>query len=378
MTELTISDWRLLQITMEDIGPFRGPPRTIRFRGVKTEETPDPDPASLFMLLAINGHGKTTILESIHGLFGLLDPTPSGRFADPSAQGRVQLDVRGTWTIDGRTQTVILSMWTGSTTPLVTWTSQVLDTEGQASVWATLGLNRGPGGVVLSDETNELGLTLFRAVQAEIGRPPTALFGLSQEMPTVILFPADRALRAPTTTRVVARPRNWTYQPAQTFGSDGPAWDESIDNLFVWLEWLDDGRIGQLLEYLNERLFQDQDKVLRPPNREDLAAYISTSAGEQHSLMGLSHGERALLQLYVRIVCQMSRNTIILIDEIETHLHSKWMNRLFQALKALLQTNPRLSIVFTTHSRELVRVFDHTLAEPGLIKGGYLVEEGLS
>jgi predicted ATP-dependent endonuclease of OLD family len=32
----------------------------------------------------------------------------------------------------------------------------------------------------------------------------------------------------------------------------------------------------------------------------------------------------------------MTGNTIILIDEIETHLHTKYMNRMFQALKALV------------------------------------------
>lgn len=378
MTDLTISDWRLLEITLDEIGPFRGTPQTIRFRGLATEDNPDPEPASLYMLLARNGHGKTTVLESIHGLFGLLDPSPTGRFVDPAAEGRVQLDVRGTWTIDGKTQTVVLSMWTGSIGPLVTWTPERLDSEGQATAWATLGLNRGPGGLVLNDETNDLGLSLYRAIQVEIGRSPTALFGVSQEMPTVILFPADRTLRAPVGARVVARPNDWTYRPAQFFGSDGPAWEDSIDNLLVWLEWLDDGRIAQLLDYLNDHLFEEKTKAIRSPDRDLLEAFIATDTGGRHPLMGLSHGERAMLQLYVRIVCQMTRNTIILIDEVDTHLHSQWMNRLFQALKRLLQTNPRLSVVFTTHSRELVRVFDHTLVEPGLVKGGYLVEDGLS
>ncbi|WP_292044635.1 MULTISPECIES: AAA family ATPase [unclassified Brevundimonas] len=74
----------------------------------------------------------------------------------------------------------------------------------------------------------------------------------------------------------------------------------------------------------------------------------------------------------------MTGNTIILIDEIETHLHTKYMNRMFQALKALVIGNRRLSIVFTTHNRELIQVFDHLRREPGITKGGDLIEDDKS
>ena len=99
---------------------------------------------------------------------------------------------------------------------------------------------------------------------------------------------------------------------------------------------------------------------------------VSTSTGD-HPLIELSHGERALLQLYVRIACNMTSNTVVLIDEVEMHLHSRWMFRLFEGLKNLLCDVPALSIVFTTHNRELIRVFDHQLKEKGLVKGGYVI-----
>lgn len=54
------------------------------------------------------------------------------------------------------------------------------------------------------------------------------------------------------------------------------------------------------------------------------------------------------------------------------------MNRMFQALKALVIGNRRLSIVFTTHNRELIQVFDHLRREPGITKGGDLIEDDKS
>ena len=127
---------------------------------------------------------------------------------------------------------------------------------------------------------------------------------------------------------------------------------------------------------MNSNVFRDEEKVIRRPQRETLATMVSTKDGE-HSLDELSHGERALLQLYVRTLCHMTSNSVILIDEIENHLHTKWMNSFFGGLKALLRDVPSLAVIFTTHNRELMRVFDHTTVEDGLVKGGYLVERGI-
>lgn len=110
--------------------------------------------------------------------------------------------------------------------------------------------------------------------------------------------------------------------------------------------------------------------------RSELTTYVSTPDG-RHPLAGLSHGERALLQLFLRTAAHMTRNTILLIDEIEIHLHTKWMNRMFQLLKQLLQRIPTLSIVFSTHSRELAGVFDFKRPEAGIVKGGYVISEDL-
>jgi predicted ATP-dependent endonuclease of OLD family len=110
--------------------------------------------------------------------------------------------------------------------------------------------------------------------------------------------------------------------------------------------------------------------------RAELVSYVNTPEG-RHPLNAISHGERALLQLYLRTAAHMSRNTILLIDEVENHLHTRWMNRMFQTLKEMLASIPSLSIVFTTHSRELAEVFDFKRPEPGIVKGGYIIKEGI-
>jgi len=234
----------------------------------------------------------------------------------------------------------------------------------------------GRGGIApnLQDGTSDEALQLYRQIRDQIGLAPTALLGASQMLPTVLFFPADRTVVAPRSAHAIERPRSWGYQPAQTFQSDGPEWRDSIDNLLVWLDWLGDGRLGDLLAYVNPLLFATDEKFLMAPQRETLLTSVRTPNGE-HPLSGLSHGERALLQLFVRVACHMTGNTIVLIDEIETHLHSKWMNRMFQALKSLARSDSRLSIIFTTHNRELIEVFDHTLKEDNLIKGLHLIEE---
>lgn len=202
------------------------------------------------------------------------------------------------------------------------------------------------------------------------------MFGTTLDLPTVLLFPADRMLMAPSDRRAVEAPDNWRYQPAHRFGLDGAVWNGSIENLLVWLTWLEQGDLETITKFVNNHLFPDGEKALMPIDRDALAGVVRTPDGN-HPLNALSHGERSLLQIFLRTAAHMSRNTVILIDEIEMHLHTRWMNRMFQALKELLITIPSLSIVFSTHNRELIQVFDHPTPEPGIVKGGFLITEDM-
>jgi hypothetical protein len=387
MQNITVSDWKLIRLTVDELGPFRNGKREFDFFGIEPGAS-DPfaaGPANIYMVLAKNAYGKTTVLEAIFGLFGLLNEKPNGRFSQFSATGQAQVDIRSTWTIDGVSQDVLLSLWTGSGGPVRTWDQEELDTVAQTRNWAKLGVAMTGQGLSVNSQTNELGALFFEATQRSLGQAPVELFGLSQNLPTVLYFPADRRVVAPAEHYAVTRPDIWGYQPAQVFSSDGPEWGTSIDNVLVWLEWLadrrsdgaGDQRVDDLLDFLNMLIFKDDpSKSITRPQREELRTYVKTRYGV-HSLAALSHGERAMLQILGRTLTHMTSNTIILIDEIEIHLHTRWMNRMFEAMKELLRKYTALTLIFTTHNRELMHVFQHNVKEEGLVKGGHLIESDI-
>lgn len=375
-------DLRLFQVSLENVGPFRDGTEKFRFMGTVALDgegkVTDQAPANLFMFLAMNGSGKTTVLRTIYALMKMTGDGEAVPSTSPvfGSESRAQLDLRVTLTIEDVTRTTLVSIWYGSTEPVVKWSDRELDELAEASEWAKMGYYSRGGLQTISPECNEIGRAIRDHIRSNIGRHPTELYGLSSTLPSVLFFPANRAVLRPVGARAVSTPQGWGYQPAQLFESDGPAWDTSIDSVLVWLEWLGDGRLEDLLRYVNSNVFRDEEKVIRRPQRETLATMVSTKDSE-HSLDELSHGERALLQLYVRTLCHMTSNSVILIDEIENHLHTKWMNSFFGGLKALLRDVPSLAVIFTTHNRELLKVFDHTTVEDGLVKGGYLVERGI-
>lgn len=383
MTDISFSELRLVQLAVENVGPFREGTQIVKFEGetvigTGSGATRALAPSNLFMLLAKNGAGKTTLLECMCLLFGLLgsNSQPPTYTLGLGRGSRAQLDARMTCTIEDRTQTVLLSLSFGEGGPVVWWSGAELDEIAQASAWAHIAFILSPDGTV-SEASNELGRVIHAHVQEIVGMAPGGLYGEGSDLPCILFFPANRAIFSPRPVKTVSRPTAWGYQPALRFETDGPDWDTSVDNLLIWLEWLDDTRIEALLHYLNTNVFAESGKTIGRPQREALATYVSTVSGI-HPLTQLSHGECALLQFFVRTLCHMTQNTVVLIDEIELHLHTRWMNRFFQTLKTLIREVPSLSIVFTTHNRELIKVFDHAAPEEGLVKGGYLIEEGLA
>ncbi|GLQ12078.1 hypothetical protein GCM10007913_40100 [Devosia yakushimensis] len=383
MTDLTIAEWKLVRVTLDELGPFRQGRQTFDLVGADTDDpkSTTTDAANMYMILAVNGFGKTTVLEAIFGLYGLLNTEGTGKFAEGVYKGSAQLDIRTTWIIDGQAQTMMLSLWTGSEEPLDPLSQVDLEKLGNTTTWAKLGLTRNGSASTRLGGTNDLGILLHQAIQGSLGTPPTELFGISQNMPSVLYFPADRRVVAPNRHEAVTRPDNWGYQPAVYFSSDGPEWGKSIDNVLVWLEWLAaketdrrDHRVDDLLEFVNGLVFQDSpDKAIQRPHREELRSYVKTRHGS-HPLSGLSHGERAMLHILARTLTHMTANTIVLIDEIEIHLHTRWLSRMFEALKKLLRDYPAVSLVFTTHNLDLIELYRFETKEPGLVKGGYLIE----
>jgi predicted ATPase len=79
--------------------------------------------------------------------------------------------------------------------------------------------------------------------------------------------------------------------------------------------------------------------------------------GMAYTFDGLSSGERSVLNFLTQFVYRFMYNAIILIDELELHLHGTWQRRLLQYLQQQNnQDNRNNQLIITTHSPTLMQV----------------------
>lgn len=171
--------------------------------------------------------------------------------------------------------------------------------------------------------------------------------------------------------RGITPPRGLDYQPTHLFAADSGAWEGSLDNLFVWFAWLDAAREEEARRLVNKLVFKRARKKLGEVDRQKLAVPVIVEDGT-HRLDQLSSGERQLVQLVVRIAAHMSGPTIVLIDEVEQHLHITMRRRLISILKEWAARHQKLSFIVTSHHFDAVRIMQPTVAEDGLRKSGAL------
>lgn len=97
---------------------------------------------------------------------------------------------------------------------------------------------------------------------------------------------------------------------------------------------------------------------------EDSQVYVDFPAGEAILFEHLSDGQRTLLGLFCDIARRISilnphfgdraldeTPGVVLIDELDLHLHPKWQRRIIQSLR---QTFPKVQFICTTHSPQLI------------------------
>lgn len=151
-------------------------------------------------------------------------------------------------------------------------------------------------------------------------------------------------------TRLLTRPKN----------TAAPRSSVHIANLFDPLERLSNGR-PWLYEADNEEFERvaralsallprpDDSHFLRQGNQ-----IVVASAGARDTLEALSSGYQAVLALALDILSVLRRGWedaasaegIVLIDEIDAHLHPRWKMRIIQRLRAVF---PRLQFIATSH-----------------------------
>lgn len=386
----TIYEFRPLHFTLERIGPFQDQIYEVDFSDKELRA------CNFFLLVSKNGFGKTTILETMGALLGLLDqqnPTGFGQEDLDRHQGRAQLDLFLRVYHEGRNKNIIFSIIAGAPGDdffMKTWGDGDLEKHNADDGWHTVSYQcRKPGLIDKVSTGSELVKDLLAVMRFGHGRTPTDFLESGYYLPTTLSFSAYRDIPPirqnnyngqgrdadNQSKQSISQPKHWGYQSYHAFAPHDQQWHGSLDKLLVWLKWLDDGRFEKARDLINQHVFRGSEKILKDVRRDPPEAIIKCGSGS-HRLDRLSSGEKSMIHLFLRIGAHMTSNTILLIDEIEAHLHIRWQHRLFKALKSLVRDNPGVTLIATTHSSELLHTFVNSMniVEEGLVKGGDLIE----
>ncbi|RJQ58932.1 MAG: ATP-binding protein [Desulfobacteraceae bacterium] len=380
--QFIIEGFEPLWLTIDNIGPFRDQPYEIDFtdnEGV---------PCNLFLLMSRNGQGKTTILDIITRLMDFVfqeNPRQFGNEDIDYGKGRVQWDIRLKVTWRGKKISVLLSLLAGYLSreypAIKEWTNQSLE-KYNLSDWHRIGFRRQAlgGNWQVIGKSEEFIDTFIGIIQAEklLSSPPDGFEAPTLFLPRVLFFSAYRDIeRVTSSDRAIIRPDNWGYSPTYKINSQGNQWQQSLDNLLVWLKWLDDGRFDRARDLINKRVFSEGNKFLEDVRKDPPEAIIN-SAGQRHRLDQLSSGEKSLVQLFLRIGAHMTQHTIILIDELDIHLHPNWQHHIIALFKEFVRDHPSITVIASTHSREILSAFPLDIPEEGVRKGGFIIKEGIA
>lgn len=379
---VTVDLFAPLFLSIDRVGPFQDRMEEFDF----TDS--DNEPCNAYLMVSKNGRGKTTVMELMAAMMNMLGRTECSSLGVEDLDrglGRAQWDIKVTLNTDGRRETVILSLMAGvlgEETSLKFWNAEDLQTHG-ASAWHRLGFVRANRAARYAavGKGNRWVADFSALIDSGRGERLSGFESDSLTFPTLIYFSAYRNIvRLDTTERTIVEPRDWNYQPVHTFDIEGQDWRNSLDNLLVWLKWLDDGRFDDAVNAINERVFKagdpqlDSGKRLKGVRKEPPEAIV-VSGDQEHRLDRLSSGEKSLVQLYLRLGSHMTRNTIVLIDEPEVHLHRNLQyETLFELLGIAKKNYPHVSVFMATHSERLMKAFALDQVERNLIKGAYIIE----
>lgn len=95
---------------------------------------------------------------------------------------------------------------------------------------------------------------------------------------------------------------------------------------------------------------------------EGLSLRFKTQDGAFVALRALSDGQRALLLVFGEIALRAPQHGVVLIDEVEQHLHPRWQRIIPEALTALV---PTAQFILTTQSPYLAAAFPDDRLELG-------------
>jgi predicted ATPase len=182
-------------------------------------------------------------------------------------------------------------------------------------------------------------------------------------IPSVVLMPDDRTLTVP----------GESYKAAGKFADDQQfvhrwrrpgAWKESLEALLYSLRWEDLNaqeeapftQFSRFSAYADAfHRFSGDSKYLKFEEGELVVKIAGSTVA--HDLSELSSGEKEVLLLTGELLRYWRPGSLVLIDEPELHLHSRWQTRLYEALR-YWQKERGGQVILATQSNHLVEIAD--------------------
>jgi predicted ATP-dependent endonuclease of OLD family len=100
--------------------------------------------------------------------------------------------------------------------------------------------------------------------------------------------------------------------------------------------------------FFPEKVFLEQ--LSRTEETKDYRLMIKNEDGSIVDLDQLSSGEREVIAFFTYLCTKATNNSILIIDESELHLHSKWQSIMLYAIHKLF---PNSQLFLATHSKEI-------------------------
>ena len=121
-----------------------------------------------------------------------------------------------------------------------------------------------------------------------------------------------------------------------------------INERYKWFEAREQG--GGTQERFHHRLWSEFEKFIAPKSFDGIEGFEvwfrDAATGIRCTLDELSSGEQSLLLLFAEIFMREAHDSIILIDEVDAHLHVTWQLEILHSLQRLC---PQGQIIATTH-----------------------------
>jgi len=332
------------------------------FRGFEQIDlTFEPD---INVIAGANGVGKSGILHALATLFSRVLPefTPSTAkqrsFTDEDVHyGKSSLEVSAIFTVADQQCHMVAQRVLGDSDKNGRWNQFWRRAQVEATAGKKLDFK-----ALLATRTLTGDLEAGKAETERVLR----VLKERQQQPLVIYFSPGRQL--PDRPRSLPKPAPFEQKNAYPFALDER--NVSLREFMHWFRWQElqasngDKRSSRVLANLREAVtrFVPEFRRLRIETKPALRLVVEKN-GTPLALNQLSDGERGLMAIIFDITRRLSianlvsddplshGEAIVMIDEIELHLHPKWQR---QVLRRLRETFPRCQFIVTSHSPQVL------------------------